>query len=85
MEKTVKLGHLLIALLALLGSWLGGWINVRQTLAVHDNKINSVEQVQADMRNTQRLSEATQYARHYELIKAINELRIIVENKQNRQ
>lgn len=85
MEKTVKLGHLIVALLALMGTAFGAWINVKEKQAVHDNKINKVEQIQQEMQNTQKLSEATQYNRHYELIKAINELRILVENKQNRQ
>ncbi len=85
MEKQVKLWHMLIALLALAGSWVGAYVNIKQTQAVHDSKISKVEQTQQEMQNTQKLSEATQFTRHYELIKAINELRVLLENKQNRQ
>lgn len=76
---------MIIALLALAGSWVGAYVNIKQTQAVHDSKISKVEQTQQEMQNTQRLSETTQYNRHSELIRAINDLRIIVENKQNRQ
>ncbi len=85
MEKTVKLGHLIVALLALMATAFGAWINVKEKQAVHDSKIMRVEQTQQEMQNTQKLNEATQYTRHYELMKAVQELRIIVENKQNRQ
>jgi hypothetical protein len=85
MEKQVKVWQVIVALLALGTSWVAAYVNIKQTQAVHDSKISKVEQTQTEMQNTQRLSEATQYTRHSELIRAINELRIIVENKQNRQ
>lgn len=89
MEKTVKLGHFIVALLTFLGMGLGAWINVKEGQAVGKVEMANVkeytkESVQ-EIRNTMKLNEATQLSRHYELIKAINDLRIIVENKQNRK
>lgn len=85
MEKTVKLGHLIVALLALMGTAFGAWINVKERQSVSDTKDIRFEQEIMEIKNTQKLNEAAQYTRHYELMKAVQDLRIIVENKQNRQ
>ncbi len=85
MDKQIKVGHFLLALFSFAALGVGGWVNLNRETTQNQTEIKNLKENYSELKNTIHLNDINQYTRHAETLKAIQDLRIIVENKQNRQ
>jgi hypothetical protein len=85
MDKQIKVGHFLLALFSFAALGVGAWVNLNRETTKNETEIKNLKENYTELRNTMHLNDINQYTRHAETMKAINDLRIIVENKQNRK
>lgn len=61
-----------------------GWMDMRITLAEHETRINTIEKSFDEVRTTIKESNIEQNSNHVKTIEAINEVKLQLKDKKNR-
>ena len=74
MEKQIRVGEFIISLIVLLAMGVTAWVNVKTTQAQQSVQIENLKDYYQKTSDKQD-----------EILKNINDLRVLIENKQDRQ